>query len=223
MDPVVSMRGDGMDPVCACDAGLSCGLCLQLVPTQYCPRAAGYTTLKWHRTSPPAACAPGLGVSEMCIGEGQCGTDAGAHNCGIHSVYWTLSEPCAAVALPHAARVANATGMALPAGFSPTGELHLSTGFMPGLPPRNDVSAYAGEAIGGARLSFVLGAFVMLFCVIGAVGSISRRRRDGHWSDSTPHLALFAARPTGTVAAAAIPPADFRASPLSSIGALLAV
>ena len=70
---------------CACDAGLSCGLCLLLVPKEECPREAGYTTLKWHRTSRPPTCAPHLGET-MCIGEGECGTDAGARNYEYFSV-----------------------------------------------------------------------------------------------------------------------------------------
>ena len=60
-----------------CDAGVSCGMCLQLLPNGQCPDGP-------HALAMPD-CQPGeeIGVGQLCVANnaGECGTDIHADNC----------------------------------------------------------------------------------------------------------------------------------------------
>ena len=49
----------------------------------------------------PANCEDGVGIGEPCIGDGTCGTNSSAANCGNQAVYWHMD--CLMSPMPPAA------------------------------------------------------------------------------------------------------------------------
>ena len=69
---------------CQCDAGRTCGLCLRHIHPSECPGPFDALAALPPCTRAFLGAAPGT----LCEGDGDCGTDSGATNCGrFHEVY----------------------------------------------------------------------------------------------------------------------------------------
>ena len=76
--PALAVASSGTIPTSVtCDTGAGCGLCLQLISPSDCPE-----DLDSLRRCDDAS----VGFGDLCVGDGACGTNPAARNCG-HAVY----------------------------------------------------------------------------------------------------------------------------------------